>query len=358
MAVYFLLLFALIMGCTYQNTTHATPQTTLQTISHTTPQPAHSPVTGVNNSFSGKYIDVLVHFKPVDIPAEDVIKNMDASGIETAINIQTVSDIAHNHSPEGYGFPDSFSSYPGRIYFLYGNPGLSLLDSVVTRGSYTESEQQQYTRLLEDGMTSGEYVGFGQVGLRHMPDKNPGEADITIPGDHPWMFIMSDTAAKYDVPIEVHMDVQPDDLAGLEKLLYHNNSTKIIWENAGWQTSGPNVPKDYVNPGVWRTLFEEHPNLYTSIKIRPDQRTGAKSQVNIFDGNNQIRPDWMQLFEDYPDRFMMGCDLKPNITNHTTDGFEDTRYCINLLQQLPPDIERNFERDNAIKIYHLKGITP
>ncbi len=344
LAVFLLLLFALIMGCTSQNTTQATPQAT------------QSSGTGSNNSFSGKYIDVNVHFKPADMSVEDLIKNMDNSGLDTAINLQTVSDIFHNNDPKGYGFPDSFKSYPGRILFLYGNPGLSLLDSVVTRGSYTGSEQQQYIQDLEDAMKSGEYVGFGQVGLRHMPDKNPGEADIIIPGDHPWMFIMSDIAAKYNVPIEIHMDVQPDDLARLEKLLYHNNNTKIIWENAGWQTSGPDAPTDYVSPDLWRKLFEQHPSLYTSIKIRPNMGTGAKNRVDIFDKNNQIKPEWMQLFEDYPNRFMMGCDLKPNITNHTTDGFENTQFCINLLQQLPPNIERKFERDNAITIYNLRGM--
>lgn len=311
--------------------------------------------TGLGNDFSGKYIDVHVHFQPSAFSVKDLIKSMDQEGIEIAINMQPPSHIFQNRNPKEYGIPNDFKAYPGRVLFLYGGPAASLLDSVVKRGSYSESEQEQYINFLEDAMKSGYYCGFGEIALRHkaIATKESGQSDVTVPGDHPWMFIMSDIAAKYDVPIDIHMEASPKDVARLEKLLYHNNQTKIIWDHAGWQKTpaGLEYP-DYVTPELWRKLFDQHPNLYTSIKIRPDSPGMDPSHINIFDSDNRIRADWMQLFRDYPDRFLIGSDIKPG-QGIPSDGFEFILDHRNLLKQLSSEIERKFERENAIKIFKI-----
>lgn len=84
---------------------------------------------------------------------------------------------------------------------------------------------------------------------------------------------MSDIAAKYDVPI-------------------------IHWSNTGKAT-----------PQLMRQLMEKHPNLYSSIKIRIAD-TPEMMAVSIFDSDGKVKHEWMALFNDYPDRFMIGSDIK------------------------------------------------
>jgi hypothetical protein len=290
--------------------------------------------------FEGRFIDVHAHIGPKGMPLEEIVQNMDREGIDTMIVMMTPTAIAQGTPPSDSGIPDAAAQYPGRFISLYGGEAITLLDAVVARGSFTKAEQKQYVALLEEAMASGKYSGFGEIALRHvLPNPNEG-ADVTVPGDHPWMLIMSDIAAKYDVPIDVHMDIEAgaNGIAGLETLLNHNKKTKIIWSHTAWsRTDYQSFPIDEL-----RRLLEAHPNLYSSIKIQ--------TETAFMDQNKKIRPEWMALFEDYSERFMVGTDIKPGLA---PDEFRFVERHRKFLEQLPPEILKAFERDNAIEVFKI-----
>jgi hypothetical protein len=341
-----------------------------------------SPTTNIK--FEGKYVDVHTHIIPAGMSLEEIIKNMDIEGIDTMIIMETPTAIYRETSQADYGIPSAAEKYPERFVALYGGEAITLLDSVVKKGSYTKSEEERYTTLLEDAMKSGKYNGFGEVALRHVSLGGEG-ADVTIPGDHPWMFIMSDIAAKYDVPIDVHMDVETGDegIAGLENLLDYNKNTKIVWSHTAWSRN------NYKSGSVesMRQLLERHPNLYSSIKIQtetefmdgslgmtqPSSGSGTKqqSQKGTGSGTKQqpsagtgsdttqqpsqgtsmtINSEWLALFKDYPNRFMIGSDIKPG---ERDDEFKYVKAHRKFLEQLPSEILKAFERDNAKEIFKI-----
>jgi predicted TIM-barrel fold metal-dependent hydrolase len=290
--------------------------------------------------FEGRYIDVHAHIGPQGMPLEEIIQNMDREGIDTMVVMMTPTAIAEGMSPTDSGIPSAAEQYPGRFISLYGGEAITLLDEVVARGSYTEAEQERYIALLEEAMKSGKYSGFGEIALRHvLPNPNEG-ADVTVPGDHPWMLIMSDIAAEYDVPIDVHMDIEAGEngIAGLETLLDHNTETTIIWSHTAWSRT------DYesFSVDVLRQLLEEHPNLYSSIKIQ--------TETAFMDQNKEIKPEWMALFQDYSGRFMVGSDIKPGLAE---DEFRFIKRHLKFLEQLPPEIVKAIERDNAVEVFHI-----
>jgi Amidohydrolase len=302
------------------------------------PLPTQSPASAVR--FEGRFIDVHAHIGPKGMPLEEIVQNMDREGIDTMIVMMTPTAIAQGMPPSDSGIPDAAEQYPGRFISLYGGEAITLLDAVVARGSFTKAEQKQYVALLEEAMQSGKYSGFGEIALRHVLPK-PGEgADVTVPGDHPWLLIMSDIAAKYDVPIDIHMDIEAgaNGIAGLEKLLEHNRETKIIWSHTAWSRT------DYQSFSIeeLRRLLETHPNLYSSIKIQ--------TETAFMGQDKKIKPEWMTLFEDYSGRFMVGTDIKPGLV----DGeFKFVKAHRKFLEQLPPEILKAFERDNAIEVFRI-----
>ena len=55
-----------------------------------------------------------------------------------------------------------------------------------------------------------------------------------------------------------------------------------------------------------RQLLKAHPNLYMEIKIDPVE-VGKNSPL-VNGGSGAIKPEWLKLFQDFPDRFVIGTD--------------------------------------------------
>jgi predicted TIM-barrel fold metal-dependent hydrolase len=242
------------------------------------------------------------------------------------------------------GIPVASEQYPNRFISLYGGEAITLLDTVANKGSYTQAEETRVTTLIEDAMKTGKYRGFGEIALKHaaLTNEKAGIVPVVVPGDHPWMFIMSDIAAEYNVPIDIHMDVDTvnEGIAGLEKLLDHNTKTNIIWSHTAWSRNNYDTS---VSVQTMRQLLEKHPNLYSSLKIQP-------KETAFLDETGKIKPEWMQLFKDYPDRFMIGSDIKPG---QFDDEFSYIIRHRKFLEQLPPEILKPIERDNAKKLFKI-----
>jgi predicted DNA-binding antitoxin AbrB/MazE fold protein/predicted urease superfamily metal-dependent hydrolase len=296
-----------------------------------------------NIKFEGHYIDVHIHITPSAMSLADTIKNMDTEGIDMAVIMKPPASIIDTPQSDS-GIPDAAEQYPDRFIALYGGEAITMLEKAATSGSYTKADEEKYTALLETEIKSGKYRGFGEIGLRHLVpagDKHSAAYDLTIPGNHPWMFIMSDIAAKYDVPIDIHMEATDETVSGLESLLDHNKNTKIIWDHASWSST------DQATPQLISQLMGKHPNLYSSIKIREENSSSA---VYIFDDNGEITSEWMALLKKYPDRFMIGSDIKPG---RKANEFSIIKTHRDFLEQLPPEILKPIERDNAKEIFKI-----
>ena len=88
-------------------------------------------------------------------------------------------------------------------------------------------------------------------------------------------------------------------------------------------------------------LIEIHPNLYSSIKIRT-------SGTGFLDHDGRIKSEWLAWFKDYPERFIIGGDMEPG---QREDEFGHIKRHRDVLEQLPPEILKKIERENAKEIY-------
>lgn len=268
---------------------------------------------------------------------------MDTHKIDRMIVMEPPGDLwISGAQPSTYGIPDAAVQHPDRFFVLYSGDAGSMLYNAAKKNTYTPEQEKEFTSLLDRAMASGKYRGIGEIGLRHLPPPGmPASYDITVPADHPWMFIMSDTAARYGIPIDIHMQADDSNSAAFERLLDHNQSAIIIWDHAGDHTQN-------ANPDLLRKLLAAHKNLYTSIKIRTEEKQ-TQGGIVTKDGG-VLTEKWKTLITDYPDRFIIGTDVKLGIRPNEIRFVDLHR---SLLSQLPADVAQKVAQDNPKRIFNL-----
>jgi predicted TIM-barrel fold metal-dependent hydrolase len=70
------------------------------------------------------------------------------------------------------------------------------------------------------------------------------------------------------------------------------------------------------------------------------------------DAEGGLRPEWLELFKAYPDRFLIGSDEIIKASNdHPSAG--SIRATAGLLEQLPAELKTKIGHENARRIYRL-----
>jgi predicted TIM-barrel fold metal-dependent hydrolase len=133
-------------------------------------------------------------------------------------------------------------------------------------------------------------------------------------------------------------------IAAFERLLSHNPRARIVWAHAGWDNTGARTPQ------LMRRLLQAHPNLYAEIKIDPLD-PGVNSPL---DGGatGRLKPEWLKLFQDFPDRFVIGSDQHYPMPPNQPQRWQAV---IGMFNQLPPDLRSKIGVDNVRRIYRGLG---
>lgn len=300
-----------------------------------------------SQKWSGNFIDTHAHLTANGTTLDEVVSYLDKYKIEKIIVMQTPVNIYANMTPEQFMIPEAAQKRPDRFAVMYEGEAISLLTSVAGNNSYTPNQEEQFIRLVRDAAASGQYIGFGEIALRHYPQPsavNKQGLDITNPGDHPWLLALSDIAAEYNMPLDIHIEPDGNTLPGFETLISHNPKTKIIFDHAGWYNTGE------ATPDLFRSLMKKYPNLYSSIKLRKAQ-SDAQKKVSILDDNQKIKTEWLNLFKEFPDRFTIGTDTKFGLGTNEGDADQHLAVVNTFLTQLPDELAQKIALNNAKTIF-------
>lgn len=255
--------------------------------------------------------------------------------------------------------------YPDRVSLAGGGGSLNAMIQSTPADAVTDEIKQRFREQAESIIAAGA-VAFGEIAAHHLSLRRMGpmHAYEYVPPDHPLLLLLADISAEKGVPIDLHLDLVPgdmdlpdrpifnpttpahlkDNLAGFERLLDHNPKAKIIWAHAGTDPLGTRVPK------IQRELLRRHPNLYMSVRVS----AGAPPPFFALDRALVLKPEWLALLRDFPDRFVLGSDFfhAAGSAQRGPDeqGLENFQA---LLRQLPPDLAEAIAHGNAEKLYHL-----
>jgi predicted TIM-barrel fold metal-dependent hydrolase len=184
------------------------------------------------------------------------------------------------------------------------------------------------------------WQGIGEIFARHddltaLMYGEPGRAN------HVALDPVYELAADLDMPVSVHSDVtsvwetqNPIYLSEITEALHKHPRTKLVWCHAG-------VSRRLIVPTLvhdLRRLLMAHEKLYVDL-----------SWV-VYDDylvlNGQPRSNWLELLEQFPDRFMIGSDVVASMTSYVSTM---TRYYV-VLDALKPDTAGRVARTNFLDI--------
>ncbi len=287
-------------------------------------------------------VDVHAHF--FQISSASVVSAMDRERIAKAV----VMPVPNAGSSRRRGATDEFYrkaaiAFPERIAAFYGGNELNQQLSATPPSSVSADMKERFQKSVEAVLQKGGFKGIGELGPRHIAWA-PGMREIEYPADHPLMLALVNIAAKFDIPMDIHMEATAKTIAELERLLAHNQNTKIIWNHAGWSNTGSAAPD------VLNTLMRRHTNLFSSIKYREAQ-TEIQAQIKLLDQNGTLAPAWKSLFEEFSSRFFVGTDVKLGDEDNDYQLAKDYR---KILGQLTESNAKKIASENAVSLLKLK----
>lgn len=211
-------------------------------------------------------------------------------------------------------------------------------------------------------------VVLGEVTAHHLSMKamGPQHGYESVPADHPLLLLLADIAAEHGIPVDLHFDLVPEDMArpdapifndktplqlkanmaAFERLLAHNRNATIVWAHAG------SDPLKVRTIELQRELLRKHPNLMMSLKLG---QLGGGTPVIVLGPQGNIKPLWLQFLSEFPDRFVLGSDFFHGPTDSTTRGPEEAalgKYSP-ALAKLPKDLAEALAFRNAVRIFKL-----
>lgn len=315
----------------------------------------HKPVAALS-----PYIDVHTHLDESDPDGsmQAAVRAMPEENLAKIVFMPSPFTLADANRFDVERLLPAAKKYPGKIAVLGGGGTLNpMIIEAVRTGDKDARLRQEFQERAEAVLAAGA-VGFGEMAAEHFPSATPYEF---APPDHPLFLLLADIAAQHDVPICIHMDAVPQDMdlpaplksppnpprlhaniAAFERLLSHNPRAKIVWAHLGWDNTG------YRTPELMRQLLEAHPNLFMELKLDPVDTGKTSPLTNGASGT--IKPEWLKLFTDFQDRFIIGSD------QHYPQGSGPQRWqaAVLLFNELPFAVRRKIGTENAIRIYRLK----
>jgi hypothetical protein len=306
-----------------------------------------------------KYMDLHTHIDPHD-PSASVEAAVRSMVNQNAARLFLLTEPYPQDDPERYDaeiFLPTAKKYPDKLAVLGGGGTLNaMIQEAARSGNDGPDVRREFRERAYELLREGA-AGFGELTAEHLSQPSSALKDYEYaPPNHPLFLLLADIAAEQNVPIDLHMEAVPKtmplpsdltspnppqlpaNIADFERLLQHNRGAKIIWAHAGADFTGSRTPE------LCRRLLKSHSNLYMEIKV--DLVTPGKNPVFV---NGKIKPEWLNLFQDFPDRFVIGSDqhYRPG----PAKGPLRWESSVMLLNQLPTDLRRKIGMENALHIY-------
>ncbi len=195
-------------------------------------------------------------------------------------------------------------------------PGLQVVPFIrpyVVRGDMQSwfGDPKMYA-LIEREYQRGYYRGIGEFHLY-------GQAAAS-----PWVKKTVDFSVAHRLVLHAHTDEE-----ALEILFSHAPNARIIWAHTGFSTA----------PDKVAAYLERYPGLWCELSYR----------TGLTDRQGRLSPEWRNLFERFPGRFLLGSDTW---IDARWDSYGDimSEYR-GWLTQLPPAVAHRIAHGNAEALF-------
>ena len=239
--------------------------------------------------------------------------------------------------------------YPGRFFPLVG------MQQPLLTGSYKwQSPDREVDRLIEETerkLASGRFFGIGEFIVRHWAYGRGPHAEQENPIYSTFMRRMSELSARFEVPMVVHMEGYPALVDDFSRLLVEYPNARFIWaHNCGRSKAA-----------VIRGMLARHSNLFCDLAGMTNVGTYSYGTgwprraefTELIEQDGVLVPDMKALYEEFPDRFMLGMDFAHARANNLQSYFRHVNRFREFLGRLKPETAKKFAETNAIRVFKL-----
>ena len=171
--------------------------------------------------------------------------------------------------------------------------------------TYTKEGLEAFLNRLSRDLESGIYIGVGELGLYHFNKDGTQQVIFYPPNFEPFVKAF-DLIAKKGYWILLHAEtVDPDGVSyenkffsGIELLYKRNPNLKLIIAHTST-----------TNPDNVRSMLRRYPKLMFDFKIVGNIENWWHTEP-VNNAKRELHEDWAKLFEEMPERFMVGTDRK------------------------------------------------
>lgn len=243
--------------------------------------------------------------------------------------------------------------YPGRFFPLVG-----MQRPLLTGSHKWQSSNREVDRLIEETerkLASGKFFGIGEFIVRHWSYSRGPHAEQENPIYSTFMRRMSAMAARFEVPMVVHMEGYPVLVDDFSRLLAEYPNARFVWAHNCGRSKAP----------VIRGMLTRHPNLFCDLASMTNVGTTGygigwprmEGFTALIEQDGVLFPDMKALYEEFPDRFMLGMDVAHAPGNNLQNYSRRVNRFRELIGQLKPETAKKFAETNAIRIFRLGSTT-
>jgi predicted TIM-barrel fold metal-dependent hydrolase len=180
-------------------------------------------------------------------------------------------------------------------------------------GKLWHGSDKGFLEKLAKDVRSGKYWAMGEFEARHYPSST-NDRDVHMPVDSEAMQIVFQLSAETGVPFLLHHEAEDELLPELERMLAKYPKAKVIWCHAG-RNRNPDKWRTFRTPDALRALLKKYPNLYFDlVQSKPGSKYRVTGYVEgiMYDVSSlgvSLDAEWKRLFEEFPDRFVIGSDI-------------------------------------------------
>jgi hypothetical protein len=167
---------------------------------------------------------------------------------------------------------------------------------------------------LEARLAKYRYVGIGEFHLYG------ADAELPVPKR------MVALAKQHKLFLHAHSDAD-----AVARLFRQDPSAIVLWAHSGFD-----------RPDAVRDMLKRYPNLWADLAFRSDHASSGK-----------VDPDWRKLFEEFPDRFMVGTDTFTPERWHYIE--EHAKWSRAWLADLPRPLAEKIAYRNAEALFARTG---
>ncbi|HAK89361.1 MAG: hypothetical protein A2X55_10615 [Nitrospirae bacterium GWB2_47_37] len=180
-------------------------------------------------------------------------------------------------------------------------------------GKLWHGSDKGFLEKLAKDARSGKYFAMGEFEARHYPSST-NNRNVHLPVDSEAMKVVFELSSETGMPFLLHHEAEDELLPELERMLAKYPKAKLIWCHVGRNRNPVTWNKFSKADGV-RDLIKKYPNLYFDlVQSKPGSKyhgTGYQDAImyDVSSWGVSLDAEWEKLFEEFPDRFVIGSDI-------------------------------------------------